>query len=158
MHSEIIQMPRKRCLYEVDKIFGEDKQILIVAKTDSTIEFKKGSFWDIATKPKDTDLRGTINFEGDGKTTVNINYERLYLVYYFAIIEIIFVTLGIFEILLPSILKQENLFIIILGIITLVLSVIAPIEQAYFSLKGGQIFADELFLHLLNKSHDEPIE
>ena len=155
MQSEIVQMARQRCIYEVDKIFGEDKKISIIKKTDSTIEFKKGSFWNISLNPKETDLKGSIKFEGNGKTTINIDYERIYLVYFYIVFELIFISLGIFLIALPGLLGIENLSSTIFGVALLILAPMAPIEATYFSIKGGKTFAEDLFLQLKNKSYDE---
>ena len=160
MYSEIIQMPRKRCIYEVDQLFAKDEKISIIRKTDSLVEFKKGNLWSLETSPKNVFLEGTMTFEGNGKTTININYDRTKFIYTYIILIPLLALLGIFFIFTPVIFPFMKdtpwaMFLQVFGIIYSILICIAPLIDFHIRKSGERLFADEMFLHLTNLSYEE---
>ena len=140
MYSKTIQANRKRCIFEVDQLFNKDREVLITRKTDSLIEFKKGSFWTISTSARKVDLRGSITFEGNETTKVEIIYDRYLKICATVLTTLIAIIFGIIFIILGNLFRNNSggfsTFLLIMGVIEIILGIIVPIETIYLTKEG----------------------
>lgn len=101
--SRTIMLPKKTCLEGIQGIFNKDEKMKIKEQTDSMIKFERGSYWGSGNAcTKYPWLKGKLYFDGDGETTVTINYNRdffiiydsIFLTYFFFFITILLITIG----------------------------------------------------------------
>ncbi|NVM03673.1 MAG: zinc ribbon domain-containing protein [Candidatus Helarchaeota archaeon] len=150
MQSKTIELPKNSCIYGIVELFKQidvTSEIISDIKTNkSKIKFEKKISYFIPTYSvgsRSSIQKGEINFEGDGRTKIDINYKRgwIYFFYIFCIATFLFLC-----ILLVSNPKFSDFLLIfmLLSVIFIILPLLARYSFNYDEKK----FANQIFNYL----------
>ncbi len=121
-------------------MFNQNKNIIITQKRESSIGFRKGSFWDLQFTPKKINLEGKIIFEGNGESTVKIIYDRTFSIFFHLTIMISLIFLFVMTYAMNP----------LISVIFLIAIIIATIYRFFLINKGEKLFSNDFFIHLSN--------
>ncbi len=158
MSTKRVKFPKDKCIASIERFFNQDKDISIERKTNSLIEFKKGSIWSSGLSAKDAYLKGTITFEENNETIVKIDYDQSLFIAGWAIMIIIYAFIIMYIVLLPDFMSMVSLnpFLLIMVILLVILIFIFPSIGYYFQKKGIKLFNNEIFSHLRDLVPEKP--